>query len=108
MHKPYKTRVRMPSILDPHLPVIEDWFAAEPQVTAITLLGRLAERCPGTVGPPQHTPVQRLLQALRRQAAAQLLASAESVARASVAGPAMRAAITAPASAVLAAGNIPP
>ena len=74
MHKPYKTRVRMPSMLDPHLPAIADWFAAEPQVTAITIVGRLAERCPGEFGPKQHSTVQRLLKALRRSAAGRLAA----------------------------------
>ena len=29
MHKPYKTRVKMPSMLDPHLADIERWFAAD-------------------------------------------------------------------------------
>ena len=31
-------------------------------------------RCPGQFGPPQHTTVQRLLRALRRKAAGQLIA----------------------------------
>ena len=74
MHKPYKTRVRMPSMLDPHLPAIEGWFAAEPQVTALAIVGRLAERCPGEFGPKQHSTVQRLLKALRRTAAGRLAA----------------------------------
>jgi hypothetical protein len=29
--RPYKTRVRMPSKLDPHVATIENWLAAEPQ-----------------------------------------------------------------------------
>ena len=74
MHKPYKTRVRMPSMLDPHLADIECWLVAEPRLTALAILGRLAERCPGEFGPPQHTIVQRLLKALRRQAAVGLIA----------------------------------
>ena len=74
MHKPYKTRIRMPSMLDPHLADIERWLADEPRLTALAILGRLAERCPGEFGPPQHTIVQRLLKALRRQAAARLIA----------------------------------
>ncbi len=30
MRKPYKKRMRMPSMLDPHLADIERWVAAEP------------------------------------------------------------------------------
>jgi Integrase core domain len=37
----YKTRVRMPSKLDPHVAAIKDWLAAEPQLTAIAIVGRL-------------------------------------------------------------------
>jgi hypothetical protein len=69
MHKPYKKRVKMPSMLDPHLADIERWLAAEPRLTALAILGRLAERCPEQFGPPQHTIVQRLLRSLRRKAA---------------------------------------
>ena len=39
----YKTRMRMPSKLDPHLATIEDWLAAEPQITALAIVRRL--RC---------------------------------------------------------------
>jgi hypothetical protein len=77
LRKPYKKRVRMPSMLDPHIEAIERWLAAEPRLTALVILGRLAERCPGQFGPPQHTIVQRLLKALRRKAAGQLIAAAE-------------------------------
>src|SRR4030081_1332994 len=69
MHKPYKKRVRMPSILDPHRADIERWLAAEPRLTALVILGRLAEHSPEKFGPPQHTIVQRLLRSLRRNAA---------------------------------------
>src|SRR5271169_5609444 len=69
MHKPYKKRVRMPSILDPHRADIERWLAAEPRLTALAILGRLAEHSPEQFGPPQHTIVQRLLRSLRRNAA---------------------------------------
>jgi Integrase core domain len=69
MHKPYKKRMRMPSMLDPHLADIERWLAAEPRLTALAILGRLAERCSEQFGPPQHTIVQRLLRSLRRKAA---------------------------------------
>jgi hypothetical protein len=72
--RPYKTRVRMPSMLDPHLADIETWLAAEPQLTAITILGRLSNRAPAEFGPPQHSIVQRLLKTLRTKAAHQLIA----------------------------------
>lgn len=80
MHKPDKTRVRMPSMLDPHIEDIERWLVAEPRRTALSILGRLAERCPGQFGPPQHTTVQRQLKVLRRKVAGQLMAGAEIVA----------------------------
>jgi hypothetical protein len=56
-------------MLDPHVADIERWLAAEPRLTALAILGRLAERCPEQFGPPQHTIVQRLLRSLRRKAA---------------------------------------
>jgi hypothetical protein len=68
MRRPYKKRMRMPSMLDPHLADIERWLAAEPRLTALAILGRLAERCSEQFGPPQHTIVQRLLRSLRRKA----------------------------------------
>lgn len=48
-------------MLNPHLADIERWLAAEPRLTALAILGRLAEQCPEQFGPPQHTIVQRLL-----------------------------------------------
>jgi hypothetical protein len=56
-------------MLDPHLADIERWLAAEPRLTALAVLGRLAEHCSEQFGPSQHTIVQRLLRALRRKAA---------------------------------------
>jgi hypothetical protein len=82
LRKPYKTRVQMPSMLDPHVDDIERWLAAEPRLTALVIIGRLAARCPGQFGSPQHTVVQRLLKALRRKAAGQLIAGAGAVAAA--------------------------
>ena len=69
MRKPYKKRMRMPSMLDPHLADIERWLASEPRLTALAILGRLAEHCSERFGPSQHTIVQRLLRSLRRKAA---------------------------------------
>ena len=71
----YKTRMRMPSMLDPHVGAIEGWLAAEPQLTALAILGRLSERHPDQFGPPQHSIVQRLLKALRGKAAQQIIAA---------------------------------
>src|SRR5215204_2252386 len=79
LRKPYKKRVRMPSILDPHVEDIERWLAAAPRLTALVILSGLAERCPVSSGPPQHTTVQRLLKALRRKTAGQLIAASEPV-----------------------------
>ena len=70
----YKKRIRMPSKLDPHVALIEGWLAAEPQLTAIAIVGRLAELHPGQFGKKQHSIVQRLLRALRKSAAQRLIA----------------------------------
>jgi hypothetical protein len=70
----YKKRVSMPSKLDPHVALIEGWLAAEPQLTAIAIIGRLAERHPEQFGKKQHSIVQRLLRALRKTAAQRLIA----------------------------------
>jgi hypothetical protein len=65
----YKTRIRMPSKLDPHLAMIENWLAAEPQLTALAIVGRLSDRYPEQFGKKQHSIVQRLLKSLRNNAA---------------------------------------
>lgn len=70
----YKKRIRMPSKLDPHVALIESWLAAEPQLTAIAIVGRLAELHPGQFGKEQHSIVQRLLRAFRKGAAQRLIA----------------------------------
>ena len=72
--RPYKTRVRMPSKLDPHIAAIEAWLAEQPQLTALAIVGRLSEKCPEQFGTRQHSIVQRLLRTLRRKAAEQLVA----------------------------------
>jgi hypothetical protein len=69
----YKTRVRMPSKLDPQVATIEDWLAAEPQLTALAIAARLSEKDPDQFGPKQHSIVQRLLSILRKKAAEKLL-----------------------------------
>jgi hypothetical protein len=65
----YKKRIRMPSKLDPHLATIESWLAAEPQLTALAIVRRLAAIDPATFSDKQHSIVQRLLRSLRRKAA---------------------------------------
>jgi hypothetical protein len=70
--RPYKTRVRMPSKLDPYLTTIEDWLAAKPQLTALAIVGWLSEKHPEQFGTKQHSTVQRLLKALRKKTAERL------------------------------------
>jgi hypothetical protein len=65
----YKTRVRMPSKLDPHVATIENWLAAEPQLTALAIVSRLSDKYPEQFGKRQHSIVQRLLKSLRNKAA---------------------------------------
>jgi hypothetical protein len=71
----YKTRMRMPSKLDPHLATIDGWLITEPQITALTIVRRLVGIDPTTFGDKQHSIVQRLLRSLRRKAAETALAA---------------------------------
>ena len=64
----------MPSKLDPHVATIGDWLAAEPQLTALAIVGRLTEKHPEQFGSKQHSIVQRLLKRLRKEAAEKLIA----------------------------------
>jgi hypothetical protein len=52
---------------------IEAWLAEQPQLTALAIVGRLSEKYPEEFGTKQHSIVQRLLRALRRKAAEQLV-----------------------------------
>lgn len=70
----YKRRIRMPSKLDPHVALIEGWHAAEPQLTAIAIVGRLTDLHPDEFDKKQHSIVQRLLRTLRRSAAQRWIA----------------------------------
>ena len=91
----YKTRMRMPSKLDPHLGTIEGWLATEPQITALAIVHRLAAIDPETFSDKQHSIVQRLLKALRRKAGERVIAETAAVGReamvpnAGVGGPAV-------------------
>jgi hypothetical protein len=58
-----KLRGRTPSMLDPHVAMIEGWLATEPQLPRSLFLARLAERFPGQFGKPQHGIVARSLRA---------------------------------------------
>jgi hypothetical protein len=64
----------MPSKLDPHVALIAGWLAAEPQLTAIAIVGRLADLHPDQFDKKQHSIVQRLLRALRKSAAQRSIA----------------------------------
>jgi len=44
----------MPSKLDPYLATIENWLAVEPQLTALTIVRRLAAIDPSTFSDKQH------------------------------------------------------
>jgi hypothetical protein len=72
----YKTRVRMPSKLDPHVGMIEDWLAAEPRLTALAIVKRLSDKYPEQFGNKQHSIVQRLLKSLRSKVAKKALCAA--------------------------------
>jgi hypothetical protein len=71
----YKKRIRMPSKLDPHLAAIENWLAVEPQLTALTIVRRLAAIDPLTFSDKQHSIVQRLLRSFRQKVAETIIAS---------------------------------
>ncbi len=71
----YKKRIRMPSKLDPHLARIEVWLAAEPQLTALAIVHRLAEMDAATFSDKQHSIMQRLLRSLRGKAARTVVAA---------------------------------
>jgi hypothetical protein len=55
--------------LDPRAALIKGRLAAEPQLTAIAIVGHLAELHPDQFAKKQHSIVQRLLRALRKSAA---------------------------------------
>jgi hypothetical protein len=71
----YKTRMRMPSKLDPHLATIESWLAEEPQITALAIVRRLTGIDPVAFRDKQHSIVQRLIRSLRRKATETVIAA---------------------------------
>ncbi|NEV01147.1 hypothetical protein [Bradyrhizobium uaiense] len=68
---------RRPSMLDPYTPVIEEWLAAAPHLSAVDILSRLEAHAPGRFGDHQRRTVQRLVKKWRSKAARQLISSAE-------------------------------
>jgi hypothetical protein len=66
----------MPSKLDPHVAMIENWLAAEPQLTALAIVSRLSDNYPEQFGKRHHSIVQRLLKSLRTKGAKKLFAPA--------------------------------
>jgi hypothetical protein len=68
-------------MLDPHIPLIEQWLAATPQMPAVEILARLETHVPGQFGPTQLRTVQRLAKKWRAKAARHLIAGTEAVIR---------------------------
>ncbi|MGY3560289.1 hypothetical protein ACVWXP_007630 [Bradyrhizobium sp. USDA 4463] len=68
---------RRPSMLDPYIPIIEEWLAAAPHLSAVDLLSRLEAHAPGRFSGHQRRTVQRLVKNWRSKAARQLISSTE-------------------------------
>jgi hypothetical protein len=64
-------------MLDPYIPIIEEWLAAVPNLFAVDFLSRLEAHAPGRFGLRQRRKVQQLVKNLRSKAARQLISSAE-------------------------------
>ncbi|MBH5396274.1 hypothetical protein HZZ13_00305 [Bradyrhizobium sp. CNPSo 4010] len=68
---------RRPSMLGPYIPIIEEWLAAAPHLSAVDLLSRLEAHAPSRFSGHQRRTVQRLVKSWRSKAARQLIGSAE-------------------------------
>ena len=68
---------RRPSMLDPYIPIVEEWLAATPHLSAVDILSRLEAHAPGRFGSHQLRTVQRLVKNWRSNAARQLISSTE-------------------------------
>jgi Integrase core domain len=68
---------RRPSMLDPYIPIIEEWLTAVPHLSAVDLLSRLEAHAPGRFGRRQRRTLQRLVKNWRSKAARHLISSAE-------------------------------
>jgi hypothetical protein len=80
--RPYVRRkplVRRPSMLDPYVPLIEEWLATAPHLSAVDMLVRLGKHVPNRFGKGQLRTVQRLIKKWRAKAAHRLINSAEAM-----------------------------
>jgi Integrase core domain len=78
--RPYVRRkpvLRRPSMLDPFIPLMEEWLAKAPHLSAVDILVRLGKQVPDRFGKGQLRTVQRLVKKWRTKAAHQLINSAE-------------------------------
>jgi hypothetical protein len=64
-------------MLHPYVPLIEEWLAAAPHLSAVDILVRLEKHVPNRFGEGQLRTVQRLVKTWRAKAAHQLVNSAE-------------------------------
>ncbi|BBC02440.1 hypothetical protein BE61_79030 [Bradyrhizobium elkanii USDA 61] len=64
-------------MLDPYIPIIEEWLTAAPHLSAVDLLTRLQAHAPGRFGRHQRRTVQRLVKNWRSNSARQLISSTE-------------------------------
>lgn len=78
--RPYLRRKPLPprpSMLDPHVALIEEWLAGAPHLSAVDILARLGKQVPERFGKSQLRTVQRLVKKWRAKAARQLINSTE-------------------------------
>jgi hypothetical protein len=68
---------RRPSMLDPYVPLIEEWLAIAPHLSAVDILTRLGSQVPDRFSKGQLRTMQRLVKRWRAKAAHQLISSAE-------------------------------
>jgi hypothetical protein len=66
-----------PSMLDPYVPLIEEWLATAPHLSAVDILVPLEKQVPDRFSKGQLRTVQRLVKRWRAKAAHQLINSAE-------------------------------
>jgi hypothetical protein len=80
--RPYVRRKplpRRPSMLDPYVVHIEAWLAAEPHLSAITIVDRLRGCAPDSFGDQQLRTLQRFVQFWRARTAKLLIDGAETI-----------------------------
>jgi hypothetical protein len=82
--RPYVRRKPVPrrsSMLDPYIPLIEEWLAAAPHTPAVQILARLIEHAPDQFSQKQQRTVDRFVKNWRAKVARHLIASTEAVIR---------------------------